>query len=88
MTATSTAPITPFAAQALARIASRTRVRLVRRGISVQTPAEHAQHLVSLLARVPEDYSNESVLYAVQVQQEFAKRYVHLRGVASIRGAR
>lgn len=87
MTAISTAPVTPFAAEALARIASRTRVRLVRRGISVQTPAEHAQHLVSLLARVPEDHSNESLLYAVQVQQEFAKRYVQLCMVAPLKAS-
>lgn len=42
---------TLYAAQAL--VASRTRIRRVRRGAPVKPPADHARHLVSLLSRVP-----------------------------------
>ena len=82
MTATSTRPVTRYAAETLAAIASRTRVRLVRRGTQVKPPAEHAQHLVSLLEKVPADCTPESVAYADFVVSEFAKRFEQLEAVS------
>lgn len=88
MTITPTAPVTKYAAVTLANIASRTRVRLVRRGTGVKPPAQHAQHLVSLLAKVPADLTPESEAYEEHVIQRFAEAYCELWLVAPIEGGR
>lgn len=77
MTATSTKPSTRYAAQALALIASRTRVRLVRRGTAVPPPADHARHVVSLLSKVP-NYGLETRATEDRVHEEYAQRFCSL----------
>lgn len=77
MTAIASKPSTPYAAQALALIASRNRIRRVRRGVEVAPPADHARHVVSLLSNVPA-YGRETRATEDRVHESFADRYCRL----------
>jgi hypothetical protein len=77
MTATSTKPSTRYAAQELALIAGRNRMRRVRRGVHVPPPADHARHVVSLLSKVP-NYGLESRATEDRVHEAYAQRFCSL----------
>lgn len=81
MTATSAKPVTPFAAEALAIIASRTRVRLVRRGVAVDEPAEHAERLVRFFTLVAGEPYCASPEHSERILAEFEDRTHELRAV-------
>lgn len=68
---------TRYVALTQARIASRTRLRLVRRGTAVASPADHARHVVSLLSKVP-NYGLESRATEDRVHEAYARTFCSL----------
>jgi hypothetical protein len=68
---------TRYVALTQARIASKHRLRLVRRGTAVPPPADHARHVVSLLSKVP-NYGLETRATEDRVHEYFADRYCRL----------
>jgi hypothetical protein len=78
---------TRYVALTQARIASKHRLRLVRRGTAVPPPADHARHVVSLLSKVPA-YGQETRAFEDRVFEDYAQRYCELFLVAPLDGGR
>lgn len=78
MTNTTETPVSPYAAVALARTASRTRLRLNHKGYAVMPPREHAQRLVGLLAKISDEPYCESPEHSERILTEFDRRIVAL----------
>jgi hypothetical protein len=69
------------AALVLARISSKTRIRLNERGIAVETPSAHARRLVRLLARVAGEPYLASPEHNERALREFQETRDRLREV-------
>lgn len=76
-----------YVALTQARIASKARVRRVHRGVPVNSPADHARHVVSLLSKVP-GYGLESRATEDRIHERFASVYCDLWMVAPLDGGR
>ena len=67
----------------LAKISSKTRVRLNDRGIAVEPPAEHAERLVRFFERVMAEPYLASPEHSERVVNEFNQQEASLRKVVS-----
>jgi hypothetical protein len=65
----------------LAGITSKTRVRLNRRGVAVDSPAEHAERLVRFFERVMNEPYCASPEHSERVLSEFTETRAHLKAV-------
>lgn len=65
----------------LASITSKTRVRLNRRGVAVDSPAEHAQRLVRFFERVMDEPYCASPEHSERILTEFSQARTELKAV-------